>query len=190
MNKLAFAIIVFIVTVSFAFLFAVPRYQEYTALQTVLAKKQSDYEVKSAYNARILALQKEIQNRASDLEKVDNALPTDNSYASLIYFLQNKGIESGLAVKSVTFSQAITPYGQTTAKVSQPAKGIKNIFLTMSVSGTYQDLKKFLGTLDKSVRLFQVNSIVFNATQTAPTTKTKTKLDTYSVSMEIQTYTY
>jgi len=116
----------------------------------------------------------------------------DNSYAELMYLLQTKGSESGLTVKSITFSPAgATAYGQTSPKNPAPTTtGIKKIFFTMSISGTYQDLKNFLASLDNSLRLFQVNSIAFNASAPAVASKIKTKSETYSVSLEAQTYTY
>ncbi len=192
MNKFAVAIIILVVIAFGAFFFGLPKYQEYLDGKDSLRKKQSEYEIKSAYYSKILALDKEIQSRSEVLDKVNSALPEDNSYAELMYLLQTKGSESGLTVKSITFSPAgATAYGQTSPKNPAPTTtGIKKIFFTMSISGTYQDLKNFLASLDNSLRLFQVNSIAFNASAPAVASKIKTKSETYSVSLEAQTYTY
>lgn len=166
--------------------FVVPAYQKSVRLEKNIAQKEKEYASKIAYYDKITALIQEIDLRAGDLSKIDGALPTENSYAKLLYFLQVKAGEGGLVIKSINFQNSTSSY-------SLPAnknQTVKNVIMTMNVSGSYQNLKKFLGLLDNSVRLFQVNSINFTPLDGKISSKDQNKITNRDISLEIQTYTY
>ena len=190
MNKPVSTIIVIIIITILIFLFVIPKYQESRDLQTKLYEKQATYNGESAYYAKLSELVKDIESRKDVLEKIDSALPPDTSFAPLLYFLQKKGDESGLVVKSVTFSQALQgPYGQVLQESSD--KKIKNVMFTLNLSGNYQGLKKFLASLEKSARLFQVDDISFLSQEPLRgTTQLQSKLQVYDFKLDVKTQTY
>lgn len=188
-NKSIIATVTLIITLIILFLFVIPKYQALNTLSEILAKRQIEYDEKFKYHATITQILAEIKKREDVLPKVNSALPSDISFADLIYFLQVKGAESGLAVSSINFSNnATATSNQALAKT--PVKDIGKIIVSLSASGSYQDLKKFVNLIDTSVRLFQVNAVSFGTPVAQVVKKSSTKADVYSIKLELQTYTH
>lgn len=154
-NKVFSAIFIFVVTLILTFVFVVPKYQQSSDSQKALAQKQAEYEGKLMYYSKIADLIKNIESKQDALAKVNNALPQDFSYAQVVYFLQQKGTEAGLIVKSLTFSPS--------SGASAGQQNVKDVVVTANVSGNYQGLKNFISSLETSSRLFGVTSISFTA---------------------------
>lgn len=177
-NKPVSAIIIFIISSILIILFVAPKYQESLDLQDSVAMAQAKYNGKSAYSAQVSALIKDVESRKDALEKVDSALPNQFSFAPLMNFFQKKGVESGLTITKVAFSQ-----------ISKPQDNqIRNVTFTVNMSGNYQSFKKFLLAMDASARLFEVNAISFS--HPAGILKPINQQQTYDFQMEVMTHTY
>lgn len=188
-NKPVAAVIVLAVTLIFVFLFAVPKYKESGDLQASLVKKQAEYDGKSVYYLKVLALISDIEDRKDALEKINSALPSNFSFASLIYFLQKKADKAGLSIQSVTFSDILpASYGETSQVLS---KEVKNITFTLYLSGNYRDLKNFLSSLERSARLFEVKTISFASLERlGGAEQFQNQSMMHEFKLEVKTYTY
>ena len=151
-NKLVSAIVIFVIALVVVFLFVMPKYQKFNDLQIILAQKQAEYNGESAYYAKLSELIKNIDERKDISEKIDSALPSHFSMAPLIYFFQKKATATGLVVKSLVFSPGSGVV---------PGQKMRSIAFTVDMSGSYEGLRDFLAVLDKSARIFEVNSISF-----------------------------
>jgi len=188
-NKIEIIIIIIVIIISLIYFFALPKYQALGQLENALIQKQLDYEARADYYGKIFKILGEMKERKDVLGKIDSALPTDVSSSSLIYFLQTKGVENGLSVKAIVFpNTAPTTYGKVAKKTN--VKDIKNIVLGVGLSGSYQNLKKFLFSLDNSIHQMQVNSISFSSAQAPLDPKLQNQPVTHDFRLEIQTYTY
>ncbi len=181
-NKTFTIVIIFVVTLLVAILFAVPKYQESSSLENKLAQNQAKYDADANYYAKIASLAKDIEDKKDLLEKINIALPANSSLAPLVYFFQKKGAESGLVVKSVVMAKNSS---------SGDNKEIKDIIFTLNVLGNYQGLKKFLTSLDSSARLFEVNAISFKAPiSSQDVSKSKNQQQSYDFQLEVETHSY
>ena len=183
-NKPVSIIIIFIITLLVAFLFAAPKYQESVDAQNNLGAKQAELSGKADYYAKISALVQDVQSRSDALEKMNNALPNTFSFSPLQYFFQTSAKQHDLAIKSVVFSQV---------SGAQPGGSIKEVGFMIVISGTYENFKKLLALLDSSARLFEINSISFNSPQATglPVIKSATKTaPIYDFTMQMVTHTY
>lgn len=185
-RPIAIAVIVFIIILLMYF-FVVPKYFEFKQIQINFSKAQAEYNGKFAYYSEVSRIFTEIENRKDSFEKIDNALPAKSHLADLMYFLQQKGTEAGLIVKSIT----LTKVGAKT-----PDNQIKDISFSVDILGTYTSLKNFLSILENSSRLFEVGNIAFGSQITSPapvvqgkTTPTKAQ-DVYSLKLEVKTQSY
>lgn len=191
LNKSVTIIILFVIVVMIVFLFALPKYQEFKDLEKTIIQKESEYKALAGYYEKIANLFGDIESRRDVLTRVDNALLEDVSFASLMYFLQIKGMENELVLKSIMPPKYSSgSYGAIALKKS--IKEVKPVVFNISLSGNYQNIKKFLSDIDNSARLMQVNAITFNA-QASPVLKSgkpQNQLGFYDFNLEIQTYTY
>ena|SRR3989344_5245181 len=178
-NKTVSTIILFIIILILVFLFVLPKYHESKDLQSELFKKQLEYNNKSVYYAEISKVVANIDSKKDDVEKINTALPSDFSFAPLMYFLQKEATDSGLAIQSIRFS-----------KISErtPQKAIRDNNFSISMSGSYQGLRTFLSSLDKSVFLFEVKSISFQSVQNPDLPEHQSPI--YNFVLEVVTHTY
>ena len=191
-NKLVTTIIMLIITLMVMFLFVLPKYQEFKDLEQSIIQKQSEYQAMADYYAKITKLFSDIESRREVLTKVDSALKEDISFAPLIYFLQIKGIENGLVVKSIVPPKdSLESYKGVAPKKN--TKEVKPAVFNISLFGSYQNLKKFLSALDNSAQLMQVNSVSLSALAVplvVKSSKIQNQKGGYDFNLEIQTYTY
>jgi len=178
-NKPILAALVFIVTLAGLFLFLIPKYQQLHELQNSITQKEADYNGKRAYYANISEIYKNIESKKDTLEKVDSALPSSFSFASLVYFFQTKGDENGLTLKSISFPQI---------SLATPDQQVRNVPIRLALEGNYQGLKNFLFSLDRSARLFEVGSISFASSSTILQGLGQHQI--YSFTLEVETNTY
>ena len=183
-NKPLITILMFFATLVLIFLFVLPTYQQSNSLQANVFSKQAEYSGKSLYYANIVSLSNKLESHKDALQKVDDALPSTISFAQFIYFFQQKGLENGLTVRAINFGAPLRP------SVSG-GNNIKNIVIGLNLSGTYQNFKNFVSSLEQSDRLFEINSVSFKADVTATPTKTKIKpVQTYNFNVDVVTQSY
>ena len=164
-NKPIAIIILVIIDLVLIFLFIFPKYQESRDLQMSLAEKNLAYEIQSGYYEKVSTVLKGVDSRQDILKKVDSALPSDPSFAPIVYFLQTESDKNGLTVKSITFSQVASETGQTTSQANSK-QALKSITFMVNLSGKYQGLKNLLFSLERSARLFEVNAVSFASLDT------------------------
>jgi len=163
-------------------------------LQKQLIEKQSEYNGKSVYFQKIAQTILEIENKKDSLEKINNALPDSVAFAPLVYFLQTKGAETGLILQTITFSQipvSSVDIQQTALPDTGGLREVKEIGLTVSMLGNYQGLKNFLSALEKSSRIFEVNTISFaSQSSAARASNQQNQSQIYNFALSLKTHTY
>lgn len=152
-NNPTTTVVFFIAGSAIIFFSVVPRYEEYTYLESKLPEIQSQYADRLDYYKQLTNVIFKIESNEDFLKKMNSALPATDSSSQIISFLQNEAGKNNLNIQSISFS-----------KTSEPANtNIKNIGFTIDLSGEYTDFKKFVNALDTSARLFQVIGISFES---------------------------
>ncbi|MEK7664056.1 MAG: type 4a pilus biogenesis protein PilO [Patescibacteria group bacterium] len=186
-NKPVSIIIILIITLVIFFLFVLPKYQESKDLEIELAKKQFQYEKRVDYYLKLSDILNQIEQKKDILGKIDTALPSNIELAPLFYFFEQKTKDSGLLIKSLTFSQ---PEELVQISAKDRDKEIKDIVFRADLYGSYQSLKKFLYYLENSARLFEVNSISLTSDQSSDSGPLKIISKSYDFTLEITTHAY
>ncbi len=185
-NKPVTICILLIITGMMFFLFAWPKYEEFREARITLAKKEAELSGESDYYAKVEKLTVEIDARKDILAKIDDALPTDALIAPMIHFFQKSGVESGLIIKAVTFTNsnasAAPPIGNQALK-----RDVKEIAFMVNMTGNYRGLKTFLIAIEKSARLFEVDTIALAPLQSL---QNPSQVQNYDIKLQIKTHTY
>ncbi len=185
-NKPVTIVIILIIDLVLTFLFVVPKYKDIADAKVNLNQKQSEYDNLTDHYLKLLNAVKSIDARKSDFEKIDTALPNHFSFSPLIYFLQEKAGENGLTIKSITSTQFFQDQGQQ-ASSQDSQEQVKNIDFTINLSGSYQGLKKFVMSLERSARLFEVKSISFSSSDQ---NFSQNQPNNYDFKLELGTHAY
>ncbi|OGZ69158.1 MAG: hypothetical protein A3D35_03005 [Candidatus Staskawiczbacteria bacterium RIFCSPHIGHO2_02_FULL_34_9] len=178
-NNLIIAIILLIAGFAIIFFSIVPKYLEYSDLSASLSETQSQYINKLDYYKKLTDVISKIKSNEDFINKMNSALPETDSTANIISFLQSESDKYNLKIQSISFS-----------KTSQPTNtDIKNINFTLDLYGQYYDFKKFLDSVDKSSRLFEVYNISFESQTPSDGVPYSSQSDKY-FKMDILTHSY
>jgi Tfp pilus assembly protein PilO len=153
-NKTLLIIIIFFIVLSLELLLFLPKYQNFKSSQ--LAIKETEQEIKQYQNyfSKIEQASEELKKYSDALSKIDSALPPEPTLIPVYYFLQKNSSQSGLVFKEIGAVKTI-------ALEEKPV--IQKHTFPVSFSGSYFALKNFLSVLEKSARLFEIESISFSS---------------------------
>lgn len=185
-RPIAIAVTLFIIVLLIFFLVA-PRFNEYKNFQQQIGQKKAEFNLKYEYYSEVAKAYDDLHLRADAIKKIDNALPVQESYGKLIYFLQKTAGEAGLVMKNMTLSKS--------GDSSEKQRSIKEISFSSNVTGTYASLGNFLVLLEKSARIFEINSISFSSNSSAGKAVLVNQAQfeseqTYNFNVIIKTYSY
>jgi Tfp pilus assembly protein PilO len=149
-----------------------PKYQSLRELQNSINIKKMEIEEQEQYFAEIDAVKAKLAENSEATSKIDSALPDSIDIPSLLNFIQQACSQSGLVLENVSPFTIVAAGGMT---------NIKEISMSLKVSGSYTALKSFLVVLEKSARLIEAEDISF----TSPT-----KEDLFKVNLKIKIHSY
>lgn len=187
-RPITIAITLFIILILIFFLVK-PEYNKFRTLQQTLGEKIAEFNAEYDYYSAIDTTYYEIQSHKDALQKIDDALPSDSSMGQLVYFLQKKGTDSGVVIKSLFLSKSSAAAGSS----------VKDVGFSLNLLGSYDSLGTFIRSLESSSRIFEVTSISFNSDASAASTpaaagagsKAQFQIQQiYSFNVELKTHSY
>jgi len=183
-NRSISTVLIIIITLVLVFLFVMPKYAETKKLEGEVSLKSSELNGLSLYYQKISDLKKEIEKRKESLDKIESSLPVDPPLSGLVYFLQSKTTASSLAIRSMALSQQAT-----NPKVKSVVK-IKKITFLLDVVGSYQAMRNFVRSLERSSRIFEIENISFSSASSLQAKVSQNVLQIYSFKLQISTNSY
>lgn len=135
-----------------------PSYASVNELRGDLASKQDAVEQQTQIVAQVKDLLAKYQSVAGFQKSIDPALPGEVGYAALVKQLGNLASFSKVSLDGATVS--LLPLKQAAggaAAKSVPVVG--TVELTLAVSGSYENLKGFLATLETNIRIMDVTRV-------------------------------
>jgi Tfp pilus assembly protein PilO len=132
-----------------------PKFGEYSDLKQNIEIKQIELQYKEEYIAKLQSLKEKLEEKKDQVSKISSALPDENSTPSIYKFIEESASASGMALEGISpFSEA----------VSQINSRLNETSFSVNVSGSYPAFKSFLTALEKSARLFDMDSISLSMT--------------------------
>jgi len=150
-----------------------PKYQTLKEYQNNINLKEIEIEEQEQYFADIAAIKAKLEQNSEAMAKIDSALPDSIEIPSLLNFIQLACSQSGLVLESISPFSVAAVSGMT---------NVKEISMSLKVSGSYVAVKSFLSVIEKSARLVEAEDISF----TSPTNNQ----DLFTVAIKIKVYSY
>lgn len=157
-RPIAIAIILFIIFILVLFL-VWPQYEDFRKLRADLGEKKAQYNAQKDYYAEITKKYYELQNRQTDLKKIDDALPEEPDFGKIAYYFHKTATDSGMLVKNLLLANKTD---SSTVKSQDSSMPISDLSFSIDLLGSYSSLGRFLVFLEKSDRIFEVTSISFS----------------------------
>ena len=151
------ALVIFIILLLVFFL-VVPEYNIFRKLQTELGEKKAEFNAEYDYYSAIDKTYSELRSHEDDIKKIDDALPKTPDLGNLIYYLQETAKENGLMVKNLFLSKSSSNNDS-----SNISNNVKDIVFSIDLLGSYKALERFMISLEKSSRIFEITNIYFGS---------------------------
>lgn len=168
--------------VAVMFFLTVPEYDTYKELQTQLSEKTAELNAQIDYYAAIKKTHNDLIAYQEEIKKIDDALPQDPAINKIIYYLQDEIKNNGLLMKNLFLS-----------KTSVASGNIKEIIFSTNLVGDYASLERFIKSLEKSARIFEVTSITFSTSSISSGVKKANPVsssESQGFSLQIKTHSY
>lgn len=172
MNKIIITITSFVLALIIGFALLLPKHQAFIVLQSTIKEKETELQFQTEYFSKVKEASEGLGEYSESLGKITNALPETVSMPSLFNLLQTITGRTGLILENISLNS-------TDNKKQQRVKEVK---AGIEVTGSYFAFKDFLGDLETSSRMINVESIAFFAP--------KDRGDPFSFSIEIKAQSY
>ncbi len=131
--------------------------------QSVLQKALEDS--KELQKARDVLLEKYNSITTEDLERLSKIIPSDPQTTKILVQLENVAGREGVTVKNFnsTANQSAPRQPSSQTLESVPVPDIST--LDMSIAASYESMKSFLGELQKSLRVIDIDNLNFSAAE-------------------------
>ncbi len=148
--------IIFIVTSLVGGLYVVhPSYKKYQRQVKENEVLYEELESMMVYINDLKEIEKKISENEEEFQKMQNALPEDHDAPSLFLYLQDKIKENNLTTADNLGSFRVNSY-----KYNDIEHGrIKEIIFDLTLSGKYEDVKRFFRETEKLMRIITISSM-------------------------------
>ena len=158
--------IVSVFSLAGGYLFCFPKYQEFRNEKKLISQENIALKEKSEHFSKLEEVFKELDNHKDDISKIDSSLPSRVSLPILFNLIKNISERNKLVLGSISSSVSSSSKNSSAGNSETEGnkiEGVKNISISISLVGSYQDFKNFLSSIYKSARLIEVNSISFSS---------------------------
>lgn len=162
MNKF-FTIIISIALLSFfGYFYLYPSYTTWQEDVEKLEEAQNKLETRNQYFEELKKIDRRLEDHKEGLAKIENALPDNFSLPKLYNYLQKSGAEHGLVVKKLDSEEIKSQSDQSNNSKATSTNGkneLKQKAINIKLSGSYSNFKDFIKEIEKSARLFSIESV-------------------------------
>jgi Tfp pilus assembly protein PilO len=164
------AFIVVLVTIALGFFLVWPKSAELKDTRQKIENKKAEIENRTEYYANLEKTVIGLDQNADVLKKIDTAFPNNPDAPSLMNFLQAVAMQSGLIMKSATYSgqakinggsvASLVNNGQVPSASAAPLRhSLQSYSVSLVLTGNYANFKSFLSMVENSSRLATVDVV-------------------------------
>ena len=168
-----------------------PAYQKFNFNKTQLKESEAELQYRRDYIKQIAAIKKRLDEDKDAVAKIDFALPTDVSIASLFNFLQTAAQKNGLLLADVTMPTKVSlvlhkkATAQNGKSIIQKRKTNLDYYsFTTQVRGPYEHSKRFISDVEKSARMVEIDDVDFSHSIRSSTS------DDFSCNLALKIYSF
>jgi len=163
------AFVIILIAAGLGFFLVLPKYSDLQDAKVQVVAKNAEIANRQEYFAALSQAAIELAQYEANLEKIETAFPETIDAPALMNFVQAAAMQSGLIVKSVTYSgTTVKKVIEKEKKVAVVADAVKPLQLQSygvdaEFIGSYLNFKDFLARIEYSSRLVSANQISVSA---------------------------
>jgi Tfp pilus assembly protein PilO len=172
MNKLFVTIGSIIGVVLIGWFLTYPAYLRYDSTVKEIEAKKIQFANREDYLKRLNEISSKLSQYQDKLAKIDSALPEETSLPDIYDYFLRIVSESGLTYEDLSVSGVDSPGESTNVQfeetiispensifVTQGIREVQEAEITLNVSGSYESFKNLLEIINRSSRLFRIQSM-------------------------------
>ncbi len=160
MNRQILTTIVFIaIIIFFVWQYFLPTFDTVSALRAEAKTWQAKLDDTQNLSRKLAELKKKYVSLASEVDRVNQAITEQQDLPGLLVQLENLASQNGLILNNIAFGDS---NDQKNKKPASLAAGVKTLSIDLSLNGSQNSLKAFLGSIESNLRIMDVSAISFN----------------------------
>lgn len=162
MNKRVFIFLFFVLASALViWQFFWPAFLTVSESRAQLALWQNSLNDTENLNKKLQLLQEKFETMDREVQLISDALPKEQDIPALLVQLEALSSQNGLILNSINFIKEEKKTGAAQAVSPGLPAGVKSSTIEVSMSGNYASLKNFLKSAESSLRLMDVNKVIF-----------------------------
>lgn len=182
MKKPILILLIFTCAIGIAMVFSWPEFQAFQSLSAETQQKQQELVDLGEYISHLQSISEQINQNSVELEKIDQALMTDDYMPNFFSFIQQTAQNNGIKLTSLEMGKVST---------IKESKNVMAREVNVKISGPYGSLKNFLIALEKNARIIDLSNMALttNYGQSAGGVKiVKDVVPTLELNLKIYSY--
>ncbi len=199
---LIISIILVVIFLGGGYFIWLPKYQNFKYQKNVLVQFQKNIQKKEKYYSNLKNIQKTIKSHQEEINKINDSLPENISLPILFDFMNKITAKNGLVLDNISASSGESNENsiqntrrtnttmiksELTNKMNEEnisnnissSLSLQTLSISLSVTGSYSNFKKFLQAIYKNAKIIEVKSISFSSPQES---------DLFSINLSLETY--
>lgn len=162
MNRILITIISLFISFLFFVYFLFPQFVVFENLSKKVLEKENFVQKEKIYFSELKKISEKLKDYKESLDKINAAIPSQLSIASLFKFFQDKANENGVFLKSLNVTRASDPVAENVVPGQEQgatSEKIKESIFFFKVSGSFFAFENFLKEIERSSRMIEVEKI-------------------------------
>ncbi len=165
-KKIIISLISLTLSIALIFLFAFSQWPLIKDLRTELTQKKQILNELNELLDRVNQIEEEYQEVTDDAQKIFLGLPTKKDISYLLVHFETLASDNGLLLESINFGQINNEKQGINQEINKSPKLLSNLpsfSVGLNIAGSYDAFKNYLNALENSVRLMDIKSVNFVA---------------------------
>jgi Tfp pilus assembly protein PilO len=166
MNRILIITILLFISFLFFIYFLFPQFVVFENLNKKVLEKENFVQKEKIYFSGLEKISEDLKEYKESLEKINAALPSELSIASLFKFFQDKANENGVFLKALNVEEA-SGFVAENVVLEQGAVSEKTEenFFSLIVIGDFFAFENFLKEIERSSRMIEVEKITLEKSE-------------------------
>ncbi len=140
----------FLVSVLIFVFVALPKFEIFLREKRILNDKREEFTIQDQYFKKLKELNSELVFYSPKLKLIDLIISDESIVPSFVYYLAATSQNNGLFLEGI---------GSVSKNLSAAYPDLNEISVSFTLSGSYNDFKNFINSLEKSIKAVKIDSI-------------------------------
>ena len=171
----------FLISILIFIFVGLPKFEIFLKEKRVLDNKKEELNIQGQYFKKLKDIESELVFYTPKLELVDLIISDESIVPSFVYYTTITGQNSGVFFDELS---------SVSKNIYIDYPGLNEINIDFSLSGSYNDFKNFISTMEKSIKTVKINKVSISSEKNKKGEDESIVIDNYNYNVSITIYYY